>query len=98
MKEYDYPVCFFNGLATVWLNGKCGFIDRNYNEICEIKYDEVWHFENEFAYVRIGEIRGFINKQGIEVVACNYSYEIAKKLLKKYKLNQKRIEKLKTII
>lgn len=41
---------------------------------------------------------GYIDVTGIEVVECKYDYFTALKLLEIYNLNQKRIEKLKTII
>ena len=48
----------------VRIGDKKGFINEQGEEICEIKYDQVWNFENGFAVVRIGDKRGFINEQG----------------------------------
>jgi uncharacterized protein YlzI (FlbEa/FlbD family) len=97
MKEYDYVSAYKNGFAKVLLNGKCGFINKNGEEICECKYDFVSDFDKKFAVIELNGKYGFINDIGIEIIPCDYSFGDAQKLLEKYKLNQIRIAKLKTI-
>jgi hypothetical protein len=41
---------------------------------------------------------GVIDTKGIEVINCEYKYDDVKIMLEKYKINQKRIEKLTNII
>ena len=102
MIYYDVIDNYSDGFARVCLNKKYGFIDINGNEICECKYDWVDNFYADyisgFVIVEIKHKCGFINIQGIEVVECKYDIKTAKKLLDKYIYNQKRIQKLKTII
>ena len=38
-KKYDWKGTYYEGLAKVELNGKCGFIDKTGKEVIPIKYD-----------------------------------------------------------
>jgi len=63
---------FFEGLATVYDNGKFGYIDKSGNEVIPPKYDAASDFSEGLAAVRIGDRNtgkwGFIDKSGKEVL------------------------------
>ena len=66
INNYDLVWDFCEEYAKVRLNGKFGFINKKYEEICELKYDCVWKFHDEFARVRLDGKFGYINKKGVE--------------------------------
>jgi hypothetical protein len=98
MKDYDYVTDYYDGVAVVKLNRKYGFIDKNGDELCECKYDYIFNTHREYSEVGIGHKHGFINKQGVEIVSCIFNRIDANIMLEKYKLNLRRIQKLKIII
>ena len=61
---YDDAYPFFEGLATVWLNGKCGFIDKKGSIIIQPKYYSASSFSEGLAPVRLNGKWGFIDKKG----------------------------------
>jgi len=67
-KKYDWKNEYYEGLASVSLNGKYGFIDKTGKEVIPLIYDKVWHFEKNRAWVKIGDKYGFINPKGEEIV------------------------------
>lgn len=76
VKKYDSVDFegFVNGYEIVWLNGKSGFINENYEEICPIKYDVLFPFRNLDYPTRCqfhGKY-GLINKNGIEICPIKY--------------------------
>ena len=56
------------------LNNKWGIIDSNNNPITQFKYDDIiwWFDENGLCKVKIGELMGLVNKQGVEQVPLEY--------------------------
>ena len=56
------------------LNNKWGIIDSNNNPITQFKYDDIiwWFDENGLCKVKIGELMGLVNKQGVEQVPVEY--------------------------
>lgn len=74
MKQYDLIWKFKNDFAVVNLNGKCGLVNKKYEEICECKYDMCYDFEDHLAKVRINHEFGYINNKGEEVIPCLYNY------------------------
>ena len=89
--EYDKIWKFHNKYAPVQIKDKEGFIDKQGNEICPIKYNWVNDFENGFAIVSLNNKYGFIDTNGKEICPIKYDYEkvinLNPKLLdKKYKV------------
>jgi mRNA-degrading endonuclease HigB of HigAB toxin-antitoxin module len=73
-------------------------IDINGNEICEIKYDYVWDFENGYTIVNLNNKWGAINEQGEEIINIKYvNFEI-NDILDKYIKNHNRNLKLNKLI
>ena len=70
-KKYDWIGGYYEGLASVKLNGKWGFIDKTGKEVIPLIYDKVWHFEKNRAWVKIGDKYGFINSKGEEITPFN---------------------------
>ena len=56
------------------LNNKWGIIDSNNNPITQFKYDDIiwWFDENGLCKVKIGQLMGLVNKQGVEQVPLEY--------------------------
>lgn len=96
---------FVNGFAIV-KNIKYGIINKNYEEICDCKYSWIGEFINNYALVSIlnfekpayREFFGVIDRTGVEVIKCIYSYNKATEMLIKYKIKQSRIKKLKIFV
>lgn len=65
---------FHEGLARVWIDGKCGFFDTTGKEIVPCKYDEASHagFSEGLAAVELNGEWGFVDKTGKEVVPPKY--------------------------
>lgn len=61
LERFDQVSDFKDGFAPVKKGKKRGFINEQWEEICEAMYDFVSYFENGFASVKIGKKRGFIN-------------------------------------
>jgi hypothetical protein len=72
--KYDECALFFNeGLTSVKLNGKYGFVDKTGKEIIPLKYDECALFFNEgLTSVKLNGKYGFVDKDRKR----NYSVEI----------------------
>lgn len=83
----------------VSLNNKEDHIDIHGKLLTNFKYDKLTYFSGGFSIVSLNNRYGYIDKQGVEVVPCEYDVELeCDIMLEKYKLNLKRIEKLKTIV
>ena len=67
-KEYAFEDSFVEGFARVKNGKKWGYIDRNKQEIVELKYDEASHFSGGLARIRLKDKFGFIDTTGKEVV------------------------------
>ncbi len=68
---YRLTHSFSEGLAGVSSKEteKWGFIDKQNNLVIGYKYDYVEEFQNGFARVTVDNKKGFINKNGVEVIA-----------------------------
>jgi len=53
--------------TMVQLKNKCGFIDKNGNEVIPLQYDGIWPFENGKAQVQLNGRIYYIDKNGNEV-------------------------------
>jgi hypothetical protein len=98
MDKYEYIGFSVNGFREVIINNKAGFIDSNDKEICEIKYDIVWDFYTGFAKVLLNGKYGYINIEGCEIVKCKYNDIEVNKLLRQYKLNINRKNKIESFL
>ena len=71
-KKYDWKGKYYEGLASVKLNGKWGFIDKTGKEVTPIKYDYAVGFSEGLASVKLNNKYGFIDKTGKEVIPIKY--------------------------
>ena len=65
-RGYDYVCEYSEGLASVEINGKCGFIDKSGTKVIPCKYDEAWYFSEGMAEVKLNGKYGYVNKSGVE--------------------------------
>lgn len=72
LTKYDYVSEFSEGLASVRLDDKFGFINRSGEEIVPPKYDFARSFSGGRAVVRLGSKWGLIDGAGSEVVTPSY--------------------------
>lgn len=71
---FEMAGIFYNGVASVQVNGKWGVIDKSGKMIIQPKYDyEVGFNENGYAVAWKGSQRIIINKQGKEVSKKRFS-------------------------
>ena len=81
--KYDNVYGFSEGLSSVSLNDKFGFIDKSGNETIPLIYNSAHSFSHGMAPVNKGAIRdrimglhggswGFINREGKEVIPFNF--------------------------
>ncbi|MCV3418177.1 WG repeat-containing protein [Campylobacter lari] len=63
---------FHDGLASILINKKFGFIDKNEKLIIKAQYDEVGHFNKGFAKVKQSDKWGLIDKKGKIIVKIKY--------------------------
>jgi hypothetical protein len=64
---------FYEGLARVELNGKCGFLDKSGKVVIPLKYDEAWPFFEGLAKVELNGKCGFLDKSGKAVIPLKYN-------------------------
>ena len=64
--KYDYTGIFSEGLASVKLNDKWGFLNKGGKEIIYLKYDYAEDFRNGLARVETNDKYGYIDKNGTE--------------------------------
>ncbi len=69
---YDEVFCFKEGLASVEIDGKCGFIDSENNIVIPFVYDTAMSFSEGLAMVVNGEKCGYINKENEVVIPFSY--------------------------
>ena len=83
MDKYSYKIIphkykcvteFYEGLASVLLDGKWGYIDKTGQEIITCKYDRVFNFIGGKARVVFVNKWGFIDYLGKEVIPVIYDY------------------------
>lgn len=75
--KYDYDpdkpyACVSEGLAGVSKNGKWGFINKDYQEVIALKYDEVRNFNDDLVRVKVGSKFGFVDTTGKVVIPIQY--------------------------
>ena len=71
-REYDWVSIFSEGLASVKLDGKYGFIDKTGREVVPMIYDSAGSFLEGLARVKLDDKFGFIDHTGKEVVSLIY--------------------------
>ncbi len=69
---YDEVFSFKEGLASVEIDGKCGYIDSENNVVIPLEYDLAMSFSEGLAMVARGEKCGYINKQNEVVIGFEY--------------------------
>ena len=69
---YDEIFAFKEGLASVEIDEKCGYIDRDNNLVIPLMYDTAMSFSEGLAMVCVGEKCGYINKQNEMVIAPEF--------------------------
>ena len=75
---YDWVGDFSEGLATVKLNDKYGYIDKTGREVIPCKYDDAWNFSEGFAKVALNGKYGYIDETGKEVARWTTTKEAYK--------------------
>ncbi len=69
---YDEVFCFKEGLASVEIDEKCGFIDSNNEVIIPFDYDTAMSFSEGYAMVVKGDKCGYINKNNELVIPFDF--------------------------
>lgn len=69
---YDEVFCFKEGLASVEIDGKCGYIDSENNIAVPLDYDIAMSFSDGLAMVAKGEKCGYIDKNNEVVIPFEY--------------------------
>lgn len=69
---YDEVYSFNDGLCSVELDEKCGYIDENNNIIIDLQYEIAMSFSEGFAVVGKDSKCGYINKKGEIVIPIIY--------------------------
>ncbi len=65
---YDEIFAFKEGLASVEIDEKCGYIDQDNNLVIPLMYDTAMSFSEGLAMVCVGEKCGYINKNNVMVI------------------------------
>ncbi len=68
--NYYYVSPFYEDLASVYKNGKYGFVNPEGELLIDLKYDEVTPFKNGLARVLINNLAGLINSKGDIILDC----------------------------
>ena len=68
--EFPYDNCgsFHDGLAPAQVNGKWGFVNKDWQWVVKPRYDKAYDFSEGMAVVMIGDKAGFIDKEGSEAI------------------------------
>lgn len=69
---YDEIFAFKEGLASVEIDEKCGYIDEENNVVIPLDYDTAMSFSEGFAMVCKGDKCGYINKNNEVVIPFEY--------------------------
>lgn len=69
---YDEVFMFKEGLASVEIDGKCGYIDSENNVVIPLDYDLAMSFSEGLAMVAKGEKCGYIDKNNVVVIDFMY--------------------------
>lgn len=72
--KYDevYGFACTDGLVSVMLNEKYGFVDSVGTEVIPIEYDSVWSFSEGLVWVELNDKWGVIDKTGKVIVEPKY--------------------------
>ena len=70
--SFDEVFMFHEGLASVEVNDKFGYIGEDGEWVIEPTYDCAMSFSEGLASVQIGEKCGYIDKQNVLVIPCVY--------------------------
>ena len=80
--EFPYDECgtFHDGLAPAQINGKWGYVNKDWQWVVKPHYDKAYDFSEGMAVVMIGDKAGFIDKEGSEVIPvifedCGFFHE-----------------------
>lgn len=60
----DFNSAVFDGIATIVVEKKYGFVDKQGNVLITPKFDEAYPFEGNYAPVRIDDCWGLVDKSG----------------------------------
>ena len=71
-KQFERVSEFSEGLAPVWQNDKCGFINTEGEVVIPCMYDNAWSFSEGLAGVKENGKWGYINTKGEVVIPCIY--------------------------
>ena len=71
---YDWVGDFSEGLATVKLNDKYGYIDKTGKEIIPCKYNDAWNFSEGFAKVALNGKYGYIDDKYMIIIEAMVPY------------------------
>ena len=69
---YDEIFAFKDGLASVEIDEKCGYIDKDNNVVIPLDYDTAMSFSEGLAMVVKGDKCGYINKNNEVVIPFEY--------------------------
>lgn len=69
---YDEVYCFHDGLASVELDEKCGYIDSENNIVIPFDYETAMSFSEGYAAVSKKDKFGYINKENTVVIPFEY--------------------------
>lgn len=68
---------FSEGLALVFIDGKCGYIDKNGSFAVPLQWSSGWLFSEGVASVQAGEKWGFIDKRGNVTIQPQYNFAVS---------------------
>ena len=71
-KNYDEQGEFWDDMARVSKNGKCGFVNKYGKEVTAIIYDSAEDFSENYAAVKLADKWGYIDKNGNQVIPFEY--------------------------
>lgn len=69
---YDEIFAFKDGLASVEIDEKCGYIDKDNNIVIPLDYDTAMSFSEGLAMVVKGDKCGYINKNNETIIPFEY--------------------------
>jgi WG containing repeat len=71
-KRYEAARPFHNGLASVLVEGRWGYIDRSGELVIQPIYTEAASFYGELAEVRVNEAAGIIDRRGRTIISPQF--------------------------
>ena len=70
--QYDEVFSFHDGLASVEVDEKCGYIDKDNNVVIPLEYETAMSFSEGYAAVSKRDKFGYINKENTVVIPFEY--------------------------